>query len=94
MFVRLSLLAVPFAVMSALSGCLTVVPGIDPGRDACGANALQALVGQPAAVLEGIEFGVTTRVIRPGTVVTLDYSPSRLNIEINGAEVISRVACG
>ena len=96
MVVRFSLLAVPLAVMLALPGCLTVVPGpgIDPGRDACGANALQALVGQPAAVLEGIEFGVTTRVIRPGMAVTMDYSPSRLNIEIDGAEVISRVACG
>lgn len=90
MFVRFSLIAVPLV----LSGCLTVMPGIDPGRDACGANALQSLVGQPAAVLETIKFGVTTRVIRPGMAVTMDYSPSRLNIEIDDAEVISRVTCG
>jgi hypothetical protein len=60
----------------------------------CGADGLQGLVGQPAAVLQTIRFGQVVRVIRPGMAVTMDYVPERLNIDIDAAEVISGVRCG
>jgi hypothetical protein len=41
-----------------------------------------------------MRFSQQVRVIRPGQAVTMDYSPARLNIEVNGAERISRVSCG
>jgi len=60
----------------------------------CGAPRLQRLVGQPATVLETMRFGSQVRIIRPGMAVTMDYSPDRLNIEIDGAQRIISVACG
>lgn len=94
---RLSLL-LPLAFAACVAAESPPDPGlIDPSlppEGACGAPELQGLVGQPAAVLQTMKFGTTTRIIRPGMAVTMDYSPERLNIEINEAEVISRVSCG
>jgi hypothetical protein len=75
-----------------LAGC---VEGVEaPLPVSCGADGLQGLVGQPAAVLQTIRFGQVVRVIRPGMAVTMDYVPERLNIDIDAAEVISGVRCG
>jgi len=70
-------------------------PGLepDPIENACGALALQGLVGQSARVLETIRFGTNTRIIRPGMAVTMDFNPDRLNVEIDAAERISRIYC-
>ncbi len=70
-------------------------PGLPPApvENACGADALQGLVGQPASVLETMRFGTETRIIRPGTAVTMDYRPDRLNIDIDAREWITRVYC-
>ena len=65
-----------------------------PIAGACGADVLQGLVGQSAAVLQRMKFGQGVRIIRPGMAVTMDYSEGRLNIEIDGAEVIVGVRCG
>jgi hypothetical protein len=79
-----------------LAACVPEVPPVtspDP-NDVCGASALQGLVGQPASVLDGMRFSRETRIIRPDTAVTMDFRENRLNIEIDRAEKISRVACG
>ena len=65
-----------------------------PAGESCGAEALQGLVGQSARVLETMRFGTTTRILRPGMAVTMDYSPTRLNISIDEHERIRRVTCG
>lgn len=65
-----------------------------PPAGSCGADALQGLVGQPAGVLETMRFGQVVRVIHPGMAVTMDYSPDRLNIEVDADKIISRVSCG
>lgn len=62
--------------------------------DACGAKALQNLIGKPASALETIKFAAETRVIRPNDAVTMDYNLSRLNIAISDKEEIVGVACG
>lgn len=67
--------------------------GFTPAPDACGAAALQGLVGQPASVLERMRFDGPVRIIRPGMAVTLDYRPDRLNIAIDDRERIARVHC-
>ena len=87
------LLALPIALM----GCVYEPPPVmdpAPAEDACGASGLQDLVGQSAKKLEVIRFARTVRIIRPGMAVTMDYSAERLNIEINEAEMITRVSCG
>ena len=70
-----------------------VMPPPDPVNQ-CGAADLQGLVGQPAAVLETMRFSQPIRIILPGQAITMDYSPNRLNIEINEADRIARVSCG
>jgi Peptidase inhibitor I78 family len=65
-----------------------------PPQTACGAADLQNLVGQPAAVLQTMRFGQQVRIVRPGMAVTMDYSETRLNIDIDVNERISRVFCG
>lgn len=80
-----------------LAGCVPDVPApAEPLPDVtkCGADDLQNLVGQPAAVLQTMRFGQQVRFIRPGMAVTADYSETRLNIDISANEKISRVYCG
>ncbi|MGQ0567664.1 MAG: I78 family peptidase inhibitor [Gemmobacter sp.] len=80
-----------------LAACTVEVPPEappTPPAGTCGAADLQGLVGQPAAVLKTMRFSQETRIIRPGMAVTMDYRENRLNIEIDRAERISRVACG
>ena len=71
---------------------LPVPPTAHGGQ--CGATGIQRLVGQPATVLEKMKFAPPTRIIRPGQGVTMDYSETRLNIEIDRSERIARVFCG
>lgn len=61
--------------------------------DSCGAGALQALVGRPAAeVQENLPEGA--RIIPPGSAVTQDHRPDRLNVDLDENGVISRLWCG
>ena len=90
-----------FAAVLGIAGCVATPdvqegPVIDPlaTENACGADDLQGLVGQKASVLETMRFSQVVRVIRPGMAVTMDFSAERLNIEVDEAEVISRVSCG
>lgn len=91
---RLSVLAVTAV---ALAGCVEAPPppatGADP--DACGAAALQDLVGQDEGALAAMTFPADrVRVIGPDTAVTMDYRPDRLNIEVGRDGTILRVYCG
>ncbi len=82
------------AALLALSACTIDQPVRQPPEvDACGATALQDLVGRSALILETMRFGTEVRVIQPGTAVTMDYNPARLNIEIDRYEIIDRVYC-
>ena len=88
------LLALPIALMACIPEPQPPVTNPTAVEDACGANGLQDLVGQSAKKLEVLRFAHSVRMIRPGMAVTMDYSAERLNIEINAAEVITRVSCG
>jgi hypothetical protein len=87
--------AVAVIALALLAGCVEQPPPAGfPPQNACGAEALQGLVGQSARVLETMRFSQDVRVLQPGTAVTMDFSPTRLNIEIDAAERIVRVFCG
>ncbi len=64
-----------------------------PGVDACGAAELADMVGEPKTILDVMKFAVPVRVIEPGTAVTADYSPERLNFEIAEDGTIAKIAC-
>jgi len=65
----------------------------DPAQ-ICGAAGFQGLVGQADSALSGLALPEQTRIIRPGTAVTMDYREDRLNIEIDAGKRISRIFCG
>ncbi len=79
-----------------LSACAEIAPPpvVTPDVGTCGATELQSLVGRDAAVLDTMRFGQPVRMIRPDTMVTMDYSAERLNIRVNAAEKIDAVTCG
>ena len=52
------------------------------------------LVGYDVYVLAAITFPDTTRFISPGDAVTMDYSPERLNFDLDETGTITRVWCG
>jgi hypothetical protein len=72
------------------------VPEPEPAaaEDTCGAARYGALVGQPKSVVDGTALPAGTRVILPGTAVTMDFREERLNVLIDGNAVVERVYCG
>lgn len=88
----------PLGLVLALAACQMqspeAPPAAAPAEDACQASGLQMLVGQPASVLDTMRFAQPTRIITPDMAVTMDFNAQRLNIEIDEAKRISRVACG
>lgn len=85
------------AVM-AMVGLAACVPesemNDDLSPDACGAGGLQHLLGTDAAAFDFAALDVPVRIIPPGTAVTMDYSPDRLNVETDEAGLILRIRCG
>lgn len=86
-----------WACLAVMLAAGTPVGATPPSREVagtCGAADLQALVGQPAAVLQTMRFDGPVRILRPRDAATMDYSPARLNIRIDADNVIVRVDCG
>jgi hypothetical protein len=54
----------------------------------------EALVGQDKSAAGNLAHKGPIRVIGPGQAVTMDFSPSRLNIDYDNAGKITRVWCG
>ena len=89
------------AIMAlGLAACnLEVLPDVGAGRgvkmvDDCGADNLRALIGKPRSALNGVTLPASVRIISPGTPVTMDYSPTRLNIDLDEKGVIVDLRCG
>ena len=62
--------------------------------DTCGAARFAGLVGQPMQVVDRTTFPTGTRIILPGTAVTMDFREERLNVLIDGNAAVERVYCG
>ncbi|HUF57098.1 MAG TPA: I78 family peptidase inhibitor [Thermohalobaculum sp.] len=85
----------------ALAACSSGIIG-DPGTsygprgrgDGCDAGRYQTLVGQPRASLQGQSLPAPVRLIGPGTAVTMDYAPGRMNIRYDEQGIIVEVYCG
>jgi hypothetical protein len=71
-----------------------VAPPAEDRADACGATAMQDLVGNPFSALAAMTFAGPMRLIRPDMAVTMDFNPERLNIYLDEADLISSVTCG
>lgn len=71
------------------------VAGADPAvTDTCGMAQHAALIGKPVTDAGVPAEGPQVRHIRPDSQVTMDFSPTRLNIDIDSAGVITALRCG
>ena len=82
-----------------LAGCAAPVAPPAPApvaRDlsSCAAEPYRNLVGQPATALERVLIMRQVRLLRPDTMVTMDFRPERINFSINASGVIDDVYCG
>lgn len=93
-------------LMIAAAGCAAVPPD-DEGNvpvkgesgHVCNAEAAQHLVGRPATQELGAEAmrltgAASLRWIPKDGVVTMDYRPDRLNIELDGENKVAKIRCG
>lgn len=65
----------------------------NPPEDACGAAQYASFVGKPITEPGLPPEGPMVRYIRPNTQVTMDFSPQRLNIDIDAAEIVTGFRC-
>jgi len=87
-----------------LSSCASAPSAADPALPAtrpgtCQTEPVQWAVGQPAeqATMARVwrESGAgLIRPIGPKQAVTRDYRPDRVNVELDAANVITRISCG
>lgn len=80
------------AICAALSACTEGRSGSDTD-DLCRASEYASLVGTPLAAVT-LPVELTTRILPPGSAMTMDYRPDRLNIELDEFGVITRLFCG
>jgi hypothetical protein len=82
-----------------LAGCASPPMPLPPpgqGQDLapCGAIGLQGLVGEPLARLPVVPRAQGVRLLRPGDPVTEDFSATRLNVTLDGNDIIAALTCG
>jgi len=88
------------ALALSLPACATTTPADGaPRPGSCDAARARALVGRTAtsdlvARAQRLTGARRVRSILPGMMVTMDYSPDRLNIHIGRDDKVERFACG
>ena len=85
------LLPFAFLVFAACNGDSRPVDAI---AKECGADGYGNLIGQSVDFLADKTFPNPVRIIKPGMAVTMDYSPSRLNVDLDKNNRIIRLWCG
>ena len=65
-----------------------------PAEDACGAAAMQSLVGQALADQDFTGMGKARRIMADGSPMTMDYRADRLNVTYDARGRITRIWCG
>jgi hypothetical protein len=70
-----------------------------PTGGTCSAGPAQSAVGQnaTATVMEQARKrsgALMARIVRPGQVVTQDYNPERLNLQVDASGRITSLSCG
>ncbi|MCB5411057.1 I78 family peptidase inhibitor [Pseudogemmobacter faecipullorum] len=87
------------ALPLALAACVetettTVVPDMSNHPSKCGADQLYGLIGQPVSTLPARPSSEPMRILTPNGIASADYSPSRLNVKVDGRNRITELTCG
>ena len=62
--------------------------------DTCQASQYQTAVGQNQSIVPTLGLTRPVRVVAPDDIVTQEYTPARINFEVNRSGQIRRVSCG
>lgn len=62
--------------------------------DTCGAKRYHTLLDQDATALERILILGQVRIVRPGTILTQDYRPERMNFHVGDNGKVIKISCG
>lgn len=96
----ITLVAAATAVLG-LSACATPPATVPPAAGAfqCTADAGAWAVGKPinddlVAKVMADTHSRTSRVVRPGQAVTMDFRGDRVNLMLDGNDRVDRVTCG
>lgn len=84
----------PHILPMLMAGVL--LPGCIAPRtpDSCGAERFMELIGQSGEIARHLNLDQPVRVISPGTIVTRDYRPNRINFALDESGGITVVRCG
>lgn len=63
-------------------------------EDPCDALGYQRIIGTPASELDIATLPAQARVIHPGSAVTMDHRPDRLNVHVDAQGKINSLSCG
>jgi len=80
---------VPDATSGQVAGSVADAEGLA----LCGADKVQDLLGQPISGLRG-RFPEDARIIPPNSLITQDYRPGRMNVDLDAAGAVARIWCG
>lgn len=80
-------------------GSRPVGPGAASEIDSCGLGSIADLVGKAVTETTADDAGKRSgaravRVIRPGMIVTMDFRPDRLNIDVDEKGIVTNLRCG
>ena len=83
----------------ALAGCATAAPPAPTLAGQCHLDNLGDLVGRPATAELGADAlrrsgALRLRWIRPGEMVTMDYSAQRLDVNLDAQGRVDHFTCG
>ena len=99
--IQLFLLAALLGAPSFAEKTKTARPSLatPPVMEGCDASDLTFLIGKPlddalTARAKDAAGATSVRVVRPGQMVTMDYLPERLNIEVDAGEKVIAIRCG
>ena len=87
-------------IFVVLAACTSAVPTPIVQRlpvgvaDTCGAAKYQTLLDQDATALERVLILGEVRILRPSTIVTQDFRPTRMNFHIGPDGKIAQISCG
>ncbi len=83
----------PTLLVGLLSACAPTLQA-DPIIATCDVDQLTQFVGMAKGELDSVTLAVPVRWLPPGSAMTMDFSPDRINFELDGDDIILRAYCG
>ncbi|MEM7075221.1 MAG: I78 family peptidase inhibitor [Pseudomonadota bacterium] len=88
----------PYSEDPTVAGDTTVLSNgsglVERTPDTCSLSDFQYLLGQPVSAFNPSSTTRPVRVVAPGSIVTNEYNPQRVNLDTNGNGVVTNVRCG